>query len=115
MDKRVEKIFRERVYNSEKAKAKYLVEKKLYDIEYIENIDNKFKSLSTGAVISKINEMQYFCERIEDSKFVVVYKVSEGNDNFKQGKKYGVNIPIEINDEDYHNLISSEDSKLIIQ
>lgn len=110
MDKRVEKIFKDRIMKKRSEKAKYLHTNNLYDTEYIEDIDKKFRFISTGKYVENTNSIKVLCERVSDGKLVYVYKYVDG-ELHKQGKRYSVYVPIELDEEVYNELVMGEDSK----
>ncbi len=105
MDERVKRIFDERELNKKLEVAKYLIDKKLYDVEYISGLEDKYKSINSGEYIKKIHDMKLICIREEDNKIVTVIKHS----STEESKKYKVFIPLEFSSDTYTKLVDGDD------
>ncbi len=110
MEEKISRVFEEREQRKEVTKYKYMIEHKLYSTEYLEDIDNKFIRITTNEIIANIHDIEVVCRRIEDNKLVQLSKIGRG-EQYNQGKRYVLNVPIEIEDDVYKDLIDGEEDK----
>lgn len=76
MDERVKSIFTERELKQEIETAKYMIDQDLFDLEYDESIDEKYKSLKKDDFITFVSDTRFFCKRVKDNKVVAISKAT---------------------------------------
>ena len=95
MEEKLKSILDEKDLKEEIRKAKHKMDLQLYKVEYVDELENNFKSITTGEYINLVSEMRLSCIRVIDDKIVFINKNNNKKQSSKQGK-YKVYIPLDV-------------------
>jgi len=110
MDERVKSILDERELRKEIEKAKYMLDQKLYDVEYTDSLEKCYKSISTGEYITKVYDMGLKCIRVKDNKIVFINKTTSSEYSLKL-KQYKIYVPLDLSSDILDKIIEGDDKK----
>ncbi len=108
MDEKVKSVLKDEELKEAIKTANNLVKLKLYDIEYINNLGNKYKLTRGDKYVEVVLDVLLACIRIEDNKIVFLKKNTgkTANEN-----KYVVYIPLDLPKDEINVLIEEDKNR----